>query len=110
MAIVLNTGTMKYRENQSDSWHPLIVAAEIESEQNRILYFDNVSCTATTGNFASFSNASITANHVVLECIFNNPGYISSDVTWTTGNGTLTLNGTCRYSTTARIVLGRKDN
>lgn len=77
---------------------------------NQILYLTNVSCTATTGNFASYNNAGITSDHVLLECVFTNPEYITSDVTWTTGSGTLTLNGTCTASTTARVVLGKKNN
>ena len=78
--------------------------------EDKVLYFTDVSCTATTGNFASYSNAAITSDHVLLECVFDNPAYIKSDVTWTTGTGTLTLNGTCSFATTARVVLGKKDN
>ena len=77
---------------------------------NQILYFTNVTCTATTGNFASYNNPSITSDHVLLECVFDDPSYITTDVTWTTGSGTLTLNGTCTASTTARVVLGKKNN
>lgn len=77
---------------------------------NQILYFTNVACSATTGNFASYNNPAITSDHVLLECVFSDSSYITSDVTWTTGSGTLTLNGTCTASTTARVVLGKKNN
>lgn len=77
---------------------------------NQILYFTNITCSATTGNFVSYNGTGITSDHVLLECVFTNPEYITSDVTWTTGSGTLTLNGTCTASTTARVVLGKKNN
>lgn len=81
-----------------------------EEAENKILYFDNVTCSATTGNFVSLSNSQITSDHVLLECVFTNPVFIITDTTWTTGNGSLTLNGTCTTATTARIVLGKKNN
>lgn len=77
---------------------------------NKVLFLTSVACSATTGNFASVSNSAITADHVVVECSFANPSSITSDVTWTTGNGTLTLNGTCAKATTATITLAKKDN
>lgn len=77
---------------------------------NQVLYFTNISCSATTGNFASYNGAGITSDHVLAECVFANPGYITTDVTWTTGSGTLTLNGTCTASTTASVVLVKKNN
>lgn len=78
--------------------------------QNKVLYFTGVACAATTGNFTSYSNAAITANHVVSECVFANPSAITTDVTWTTANGSVTLNGTCIAATTVNLVLVKKDN
>ena len=75
-----------------------------------ILYFTSVACSAMTGDFASVSDVAITADHVVAECVFNNPTRITSNVTWTTANGSLTLNGTCSIATTANIVLIKKNN
>lgn len=77
---------------------------------DQTLYFTSVACSATTGNFASVSNASISADHVVVECVFANPSAITSDVTWTTASGSLVLNGTCASATTASITLSRKGN
>lgn len=77
---------------------------------NKVLYFTGVACSATTGNFTSYSNAAITANHVVSECVFANPSAITTDVTWTTANGSVTLNGTCTAATTVNLVLVKKDN
>lgn len=77
---------------------------------SKVLYFTAVACSATTGNFTSYSNAAITADHVVAECVFANPSAITTDVTWTTANGSVTLNGTCAAATTVNLVLVKKDN
>ena len=74
------------------------------------LYFTSVACSATTGDFLTKNDASITANHVVAECTFANPAAITTDVTWTTANGSVTLNGTCASATTANLVLVKKGN
>ena len=74
------------------------------------LYFTSVACSATTGNFLTKSDANITADHVVAECTFANPSAITTDVTWTTANGSVTLNGTCASATTANLVLVKKGN
>ena len=78
--------------------------------QNKVLYFTGLACSATTGNFTSYSNSAITANHVVAECVFANPSAITTDVTWTTASGSVTLNGTCTTATTVNLVLVKKDN
>lgn len=74
------------------------------------LYFTSVACAATTGNFASKSDSNITANHVVVSVEYANPSAITTDVTWTTASGSVTLNGTCASATTCSIVLVEKDN
>lgn len=81
-----------------------------EALSNKVLYLTSVACAATTGNFASVSNAAITADHVLAECVFANPAAITTDVTWTSAAGSLTLNGTCASATTSNIVLVKKDN
>ena len=70
-----------------------------------IVYLQNVACSAMTGDFATGSDANITADHVIAEIVFANPSAISSDVTWTTAAGSITLNGTCSAATTCDIVL-----
>ena len=77
---------------------------------NKVLYLTGIACSATTGNFVSYSNPAITADHVVAECVFANPSAITSDVIWTTANGSLTLNGTCSTATNINVVLVKKDN
>ena len=75
------------------------------------LYYSGRACSATTGNFCTVSSADITANHVVAECTFSKPSAITTDVTWTTSNGSLVLNGTCTDATcTANITLVEKSN
>ena len=69
------------------------------------IYLTNVAVSATTGDIASVSDQRITADFVVAECVFANPSAITSDVTWTTGSGSLVLNGTCSSATTANVVL-----
>ena len=74
------------------------------------LYFTNVACAATTGNFVSKSDNNITANHVVVSVEYADPSAITTDVTWTTANKSVKLNGTCASATTCSIVLVEKDN
>lgn len=77
---------------------------------NKVLYLTGIACSATTGNFVSYSNSAITADHVLAECVFANPSAITTDVTWTTASGSLVLNGTCSTATTVNVVLVKKDN
>lgn len=90
------------------------ISSEIQTlsnkANNKVLYLTSVACAATTGNFASVSNAAITADHVLAECVFASSSAITTDVTWTSAAGSLTLNGTCASATTANIVLVKKDN
>lgn len=76
-----------------------------------VLFFSGLACSAMTGNFCTKSDANITADHIVAECVFSKPSAITTDVTWTTANGSLTLNGTCTDATcTATVTLVKKDN
>ena len=77
---------------------------------DKVLYLTGIACSATTGNFVSYSNSAITADHVLAECVFANPSAITTDVTWTTASGSLVLNGTCSTATTVNVVLVKKDN
>ena len=103
---------------RSDHVHPTdtsrAAAADVTALQswanNKVLYLTGVTCSATTGDFVSVSNAAITADHVLAECVFATPSYITTDVTWTTAAGSLTLSGTCTTATTASVVLIKKDN
>ena len=81
-----------------------------DAAENKVLFFANIACSATTGNFLTKSDAKITADHILTECVFANPVAIKSNITWTTANGSLTFNGTCTSATTATITLVKKDN
>lgn len=74
------------------------------------LYFTSVACSAMTGDFATVSDADITADCVLASIVFANPSAITTDVTWTTSSGSLVLNGTCSTATTADIILVIKNN
>lgn len=78
--------------------------------KDKVLFFENVACSALTGNFLTKSDAAITADHVVTDCVFADESAITTDVTWTTAAGSLTFNGTCASATTATITLVKKDN
>ena len=74
------------------------------------LYLTGVAISATTGDIATVSNNAITADHVLVSCVFADPAAITADITWTTAAGSLTLNGTCSTATTASIVFVKKSN
>ena len=79
-------------------------------QQNKVLLLTGITCSATTGNFVSVSNAAITADHVPVQVEFAAPKNITTNFTVTTGAGTLTINGTCSSATTCWVVLIKKDN
>lgn len=72
--------------------------------------------TSQTVNVASnaeifrITNASITTDTVVLECVFANPSYITSDVAWTSYSGYIAFTGTCSTATTANVTIAIKVN
>ena len=76
----------------------------------KVLYYTNVACSATTGDFVNYSNTEISNEHILAECVFANPSAIRAGVTWTTTSGNLKLNGTCATATTCNVVLIKKDN
>lgn len=77
---------------------------------NMVLRFEGITVSALTGDIATVSDSRITADHVVAECVWGNPSYITTDVTATTSAGSLVLNGTCTTATTATITLVKKMN
>lgn len=96
---------------REDHRHPVDTSRAAAADAlNKVLYLTDVAVSATTGDVVSVSNAAIDADHVLAECVFANPAAITTNLTWTTGSGTLKLNGTCASATTANIVLIRKDN
>jgi hypothetical protein len=53
----------------------------------------------------TLSNANITADMRVVECVFGTPSAIRSDVSWTTSAGNIVLSGTMSGSTTVDLIL-----
>lgn len=77
---------------------------------NDVLRFENVAVSATTGDIATVNNSRITADHIVVECVWGNASYITTDVVATTTSQSLVLNGTATAPTTATVTLVKKDN
>ena len=77
---------------------------------DEILYFTGQTVSATTGNIVDISNAKITGDYVLLECEFQYPNFITSDLSWATSAGHFTMNGSCVVSGTVDITLGKKGN
>ena len=69
------------------------------------IYKKAVAILATSSTIATVNDSNITAAFVVASIVFANPSAITSDVTWTTAAGSLTLTGTCSSATTADIIL-----
>lgn len=77
---------------------------------NDTLFFKDKAVTATTGDILVINDDRITTDHVLTECVWGNSSYITTNVTWTTAAGSLTLNGTATAATTATVTLVKKDN
>ena len=119
MPLQLVTGYMRYRENSSDSWHPVVVHTTPES--GTLSYTTAQSLTAvqkqtvwlnmdvnaaveknalilTTPTFSSlpktYSHPDITANHVVVQIVVANPQVQADDWHVITGNGEVRIEGT----------------
>ena len=56
---------------------------------NMVLRFEGITVSALTGDIATVIDSRITADHVVAECVWGNPSYITTDVTATTSAGSL---------------------
>ena len=74
------------------------------------LYFTNVPVAAMTGDIATITDTDITTDHVLAEIEWANPTAITTNVTWTSNNGSLILNGSCSSATTANVTLIKKIN
>lgn len=86
------------------------LAAVQSAAASKVLYLTSVTVLAATGNIITVSNESITSDHVLVEIVFAQPSYITTNLTWTTASESLTISGTCSTATTADIVLIKKDN
>jgi hypothetical protein len=80
----------------------------------KILYFyqQNTSQqSSASGEFCRVTDSRIDGNTVVLNCTFTVPSAITSDVSWSSASGYISLKGICT-STTCKVnlVLGQKGN
>lgn len=73
-------------------------------------FFERTVSVATNAEILRITDASITANTVVLECTFANPSAISGTVSWTSASGYISFTGTCTSATTANVTLADKIN
>lgn len=68
----------------------------------------------STASFSSLpqtiNNSKITANHEVINSVLSNPSAITSDITWTTASGSITLSGTISGSTTITLYLAKSES
>ena len=119
MGTTANYGHLKISDNYTSSAGAASAGVAASSKAvydtyakfaNDILYFTGVTCTATTGNFVNYSNAAITANHILLDVSFAVPEYIGNSITWTTSSGNIKISGKCTTATTCYLILGKKQN
>ena len=99
-------------DTESGVWRDV---ADATARKNILYYTNQTVSVATSAQImripASGTDSDITADTVVLECTFDNPSYITSNVSWTSyDDGYITFSGTCTAVTRANVVLGRKGN
>ena len=100
--------------SREDHQHPLPVAGDIvmqsgntvENDLTTALSFEPLYITGTISSSQLYINdARIKSDMRVVECTFNAPANIASDLTWTTTNGAITFSGTVSASTTVYLIL-----
>lgn len=84
---------------RADHQHPLPSALEAYEA----LY---VSWSFSSSNRV-YSDARITADSRVISCVFDAPANITSDITWTTATGSVTLTGSVSAATTVHLVIAK---
>lgn len=77
-----------------------------------ILYFYQQPVSAATdAEILRITDSAITADTVVLECVFtNNKNAIRNGVSWTSYAGYISFTGTCTVAITANVTLAKKSN
>lgn len=79
--------------------------------KSSVTYFTSQTVSvASNAEILRITDTSITTDTVVLGCVFDDPSYISGDVTWTSYAGYISFIGTCTVATTADVTLGTKIN
>ena len=83
---------------------------DMESKSSVTYFTSQTVSVASSAEILRITDTSITTDTVVLECVFDDPSYISGDVTWTSYAGYISFIGTCTVATTADVTLGTKIN
>lgn len=83
---------------------------DMESKSSVTYFTSQTVSVASNAEILRITDTSITTDTVVLGCVFDNPSYISGDVTWTSYAGYISFIGTCTVATTADVTLGTKIN
>ena len=83
---------------------------DMESKSSVTYFTSQTVSVASSAEILRITDTSITTATVVLGCVFDEPSYISGDVTWTSYAGYISFIGTCTVATTADVTLGTKIN
>lgn len=83
---------------------------DMESKSSVTYFTSQTVSVASNAEILRITDTSITTDTVVLGCVFDDPSYISGDVTWTSYAGYISFIGTCAVATTADVTLGTKIN
>ena len=83
---------------------------DMESKSSVTYFTSQTVSVASSAEILRITDTSITTDTVVLGCVFDDPSYISGDVTWTSYAGYISFIGTCTVATTADVTLGTKIN
>lgn len=83
---------------------------DMESKSSVTYFTSQTVSVASNAEILRITDTSITTDTVVLGCVFDDPSYISGDVTWTSYTGYISFIGTCTVATTADVTLGTKIN
>ena len=83
---------------------------DMESKSSVTYFTSQTVSVASNAEILRITDTSITTDTVVLGCVFDDPSYISGDVTWTSYAGYISFIGTCTVATTADVTLGTKIN
>lgn len=109
----VGTSTKYARE---DHRHPLPTAsnivttsgATVQASLDTLETYEAIYVTWTfSSSSRSYSDSRITADMRVVSCVFGNPSYITTDITWTTAAGSVTLAGTVSAATTVSLILAK---
>jgi len=107
----VTTAAVDSAPNAAHTANLITSAAVADAVAKEILYFGSQAVTAANGGeIFRITDGAVTADTVVLGCVFANPAAVTSAVTWTSHAGYVVFTGTCTAATTAAVILGKKGN